>query len=224
MSLNLNVWDEKWGHTAKTKLDFSTRRIFAELQKVISFQGKTVLELGCGTGRLSFLALESGAASTTLVDNSQPALQLAKDFIGDNPKARFIQSDIRSLSPELRADFVLSSGLVEHFKGKELNQVIQIHRRLAKEKVLILVPASPHYNDIRMRREKSQHEYGWQRPFTKWGLRRALRRNQLQVVVLRRFFVTYGMKDLTERKKWERLLQPLESWIGGLLLAVAIPT
>lgn len=219
----MNVWDEKWGQAAGTKLDFSTRRIFAEILKCTSFQGKTVLELGCGTGRLSFLALEAGAREATLVDSSTKALNLARQFIGKKTNARLIQSDLRQLSPDLCADIVLSSGLVEHFKGAELDQVLQSHRDRAKEKVVILVPASPHWNDIRMRLPSSHDEYGWQKPFTKRALRKALLRNQLQPILLRKFFVTYGLKNLPQRRRCEKVLCSFEPILGGLLLAIAIP-
>lgn len=217
----MNVWDEKWGSTPPTKLDFSTRRIFAEILKVVSFEGRTVLELGCGTGRLSFLALEAGAKSATLVDSSSKALELARDFFHDKAQVRYIQSDIRQLPPDLQSDIVLSSGLVEHFKGAELDEILKAHKNLAREKVIILVPASPHWNDIRMRLRKSQDEYGWQLPLSQRALRRALVRNELQPLQIRRFFVTYGMKNLPMRRKFEKALTPLESFLGGLLLAVA---
>jgi len=107
----MNVWEKKWGKTAYTKLDFSTGIIFPEILKWVSFKGKSVLELGCGSGRLSYLAMENGARSVTLVDSSQNALNLSKDLLKDKKNTQFINKDINQIPPKLKighCDFIWS--------------------------------------------------------------------------------------------------------------------
>lgn len=219
----MNVWDQKWKENPQAKLDFSTKKIFSEMLKSNSFEGKSTLELGCGSGRLTYLALESGARSSVVVDSSENALALAKSVLAGKEQVQFINHDIETLELPEKADVVFSAGLLEHFRGKKLDSIIQAHRRWAAEKVIFIVPASLHYNNIRMRFAKCEHEYGWQRPFFAGNLKRILRKNDFSILSCKRFFVTYGMKELKSRKKTEHRLSPFESLIGGLLLIEAVP-
>jgi predicted RNA methylase len=66
-----NACDEgKRATFEKVEFDFSTRYVFEKISSRCSLLDKEILELGCGAGRLSYLALKRGAASVTLVDSS----------------------------------------------------------------------------------------------------------------------------------------------------------
>ena len=72
-------------------------------------QNGRVLELGCGTGRLSLPLLRSGA-DLVGVDRSEPMLARARRKAGRaglRPRARFVRGDIRSLPFTRRPGFSL---------------------------------------------------------------------------------------------------------------------
>jgi len=78
------------------------------------FKGKTVLDAGCGVGRLSYAMAELGAEVISM-DYNDIAVKIAQEYFKDNPKVSVIQADI--LNPPLKPnsfDFILSWGVLHH--------------------------------------------------------------------------------------------------------------
>lgn len=96
-----------------TGLDESRRK----LQDAFTFPlselaGKLVLDVGCGTGRFSEIALEQGA-EVVCVDMTR-AIDVARRNLGHFEKAHFIQADIFSLPLKPEFDVVFSLGVLHH--------------------------------------------------------------------------------------------------------------
>jgi SAM-dependent methyltransferase len=102
-------------------------------------QGGRVLELGCGTGRLSIPLLKSGADLVGL-DRSEPMLQRARRKAaraGMRDRCRFVRGDIRALPFARRPGFslvmapygMLQSLTSERDLGRTLESVAGVLRR-----------------------------------------------------------------------------------------------
>jgi len=84
--MSQNVWDSgRWSRVTEVTIDFMTRYIIEHMLERVSFSGKTMIELGAGTGRLSYLALRYGAKKVTLIDSSRKAIELSKCLFEKEP-------------------------------------------------------------------------------------------------------------------------------------------
>jgi ubiquinone/menaquinone biosynthesis C-methylase UbiE len=95
---------------------------------------KVSIELGCGTGVYSLLLKKMRIVDlTVLVDTSLSALKVAQNiFDVFKEKAFLVLADATNLPfADKSFDFSLSGGLIEHFKGKQLRQIISEHCRVA---------------------------------------------------------------------------------------------
>jgi len=82
------------------------------------FQGKTVLDAGCGTGRHAYYAASFGA-EVTAVDLSD-AIDVAHKNTASTGRVRTIQADLYNLPfPEESFDFVYSIGVIHHLPDPE---------------------------------------------------------------------------------------------------------
>jgi SAM-dependent methyltransferase len=90
--------------------DLPTRTDYAELLlSVPNVKGKRVFDVGTGTGVLSFLLLQRGAASVVATDCDVRAVHCARENanqLGLSPRFRVVEAD---LFPEGRADLVVSN-------------------------------------------------------------------------------------------------------------------
>jgi len=211
-------WDRWWEQFPLAEIDFLTALIFREMGRAVSFSGKSVLELGCGTGRLSLLALRAGAARATMVDASSRALEIAKSLLAGEGRTDFVRGDFRELDLGRDHDIVFSSGVVEHFPEPEILEVMRIHERCSLETVLTVVPAGPHYNNLRMRKPETVRNYGWQRPLSRRNMRSLFRQAGIEPYCNRRFHPLYAVPRLHDSHFLHRILRPLERFCGGLLI------
>ena len=116
--------------------------------------GQTVLDLGCGKGRVSRFALERGAVSTTGVDISEAMLKAAATAV-PMASARWIKAGVQRLPFEAAAfDVVVCALTMGHVKDLE-TALGEIARVLRPGGVLLLSDFHP-YATLR----------GWQRAFT----------------------------------------------------------
>ena len=245
-------WDVLWSQVKEISLNDFDREIMLNLSRYVRFQARTVLELGCGRGILSRFALEHGAVSATLVDSSGEALRLARRVMAGLGAVEFVQADILDSRPERKFDIVLSSGVVEHFRGPALLDCLRVHADDAAELVVIVVPSTPHLNEYHCRTRRFVETTGYERPISAQRMRKLLAAAALDPVLVRRFFPLYNVSaywtlprtgialldrqldrkfaklDAWARKRGirDRLIPPLrrlDPLFGGLLLAVARP-
>jgi len=214
------VWNKTWSNR-EIYFGLMEEQIFRNMNRWINFHNKTILELGSGTGKLSFLALTKGnAKKVTLIDFSDKAMEIAHNLFKDySASVDFILADIFNLNLKKHFDIVFSSGLVEHFSGQRQIGIINIHQKYSRDIVFTIVPASPHYNNIRCRYIKNINKYGWEKPISLKQMRQLFVKNQLKILTNRRFYPLYGFSfpgvDLVND-----ILSPVENLVGGLLITV----
>jgi SAM-dependent methyltransferase len=98
---------------------------------------KTVLEIGCGFGRISNLILSNfpGIEEYVATDMSPDQLETAKRFVKSD-KIRFIESDIQTLQLDKKFDLVIAVSVLLHILPGEINQVISKLVSLSKRHVI----------------------------------------------------------------------------------------
>lgn len=104
-----------------------------DLLRQVKAKFKVSIELGCGTGVYSLLLTKMRIVDVTiLVDMSLPALKVAQNiFDAFKEKAFFVLADVTNLPFANKCfDFSLSGGLIEHFRGKQLRQIVSEHCRI----------------------------------------------------------------------------------------------
>jgi SAM-dependent methyltransferase len=110
----------QWQEFARTQLDSAngtniTEERFASItgwtpEMVV---GKSVLDVGCGAGRFTEVAIKWGA-QVTAVDLSA-AVYAARANVASSDRARFVQADARNLPlPKHSFDYVFSIGVAQH--------------------------------------------------------------------------------------------------------------
>ncbi len=164
-----NIWDTgRWAGVDRVDMDFMTRYIIEHLTRRVALKGKRLLELGSGTGRLSYLLLQAGAASVTMVDNSRKALELSTALFDEVPSDRYeiVDADVFDVAVDGPFDMVFSSGLIEHFDGTPRQQIIDVHLQHAREDVLILHPSNRLYNRVFDVTPMAKKRYGFARTFS----------------------------------------------------------
>lgn len=99
---------------------------------MLSRAPKRVVDIGCGRGELAQHLLDEGA-EVTLLDYSPTAMEFAKRFVGDRPKARFVVNDAANLAAHVAEgsqDAIFMTDFVEHLTVDELRAVLQACRRV----------------------------------------------------------------------------------------------
>lgn len=113
-------------HTPSAAVRFRKHVVLEHLKEHV--KGKRVIELGCGTGRISQQIIECGAISYLGYDIADNAVAMAQQSIENSStdgRIRFQQSDIGELPP-LDADFIFSMGLFPWLKDEQINHLFAI--------------------------------------------------------------------------------------------------
>lgn len=117
-------------------------------QLVPDLEDKVIVDLGCGTGRFSFLFEQFKPRKITGIDISDKMIKMAEDIAKEkNSKVSFIQNDIENLSSieNNSIDFVFSSTVLHYLKN--LNVIMkEIYRILKPNGIGILSVIHPVYS------------------------------------------------------------------------------
>jgi len=172
-----NVWDNGiWSLVKNVKFDFMTLYIMEHILATASFKGKTVLELGAGTGRLSYLALKYGAQKVTLVDSSTKAIELSHGVFKSEASDSYqiYQANILDFDTAEKFDIVLSSGVIEHFKETDRRRIIDSHINKTREYCIIIHPTMTLYSSFFNNFFISKKLYGYQESFSEQEINTSL--------------------------------------------------
>jgi SAM-dependent methyltransferase len=109
----------EWTWWPRAQLDSATGLTVSrdKLQDAFTFplselEGKLVLDVGCGTGRFSEVALDHGA-EVVCIDRSR-AIDVARSNLGHRDRVHFLQADIFDLPLRPLFDVVYSLGVLHH--------------------------------------------------------------------------------------------------------------
>ncbi len=109
-------------------------------------KGKSVIDLGCGSGRYTFLLEEAGPRKLTGVDISDEMLRIArKKAESRGSKARFVKGDLHDFVPEDQYDVVFSSTL-SHYIVDLFPLFANIYDMLTYKGICIISVVNPIYS------------------------------------------------------------------------------
>ncbi len=95
----------------------------------ITFAGKRVLDIGCGTGTYSHLILGLGAQSVTGIDIEADNIRLAQERYA-SPNLEFICASLSDFKSPEKYDFIFARGVIYYFQDADhffskLNELLQ---------------------------------------------------------------------------------------------------
>lgn len=97
--------------------------------------GKSVLDIGCGSGRYMFEAVRRGAGEVVGLDAAPGALDAARNMaikLGMNDKVKFIESDFLDLAIERKFDIVFAVGYFDYILAPQahLDKMLNLSNHL----------------------------------------------------------------------------------------------
>ncbi len=165
-----------------------------------------ILEFGAGSGMATARLLERFGGRATLIDYSPEAKIFFDDLEKGQLEIEYILGDLFDLELSGVYDIVFSDGLVEHFQGKELDELIRKHRQFLAGNgyVLIIVPRRCFYIHLRdrliandlffnlvlKRLGISKPSYGYEKLYTREELTELCRQGGLEVIRARNTYKT----------------------------------
>lgn len=81
--------------------------------EALDWRGKSVLDVGCGTGMLVRAVASRGADRVVGLDYALPAIEEARRHLNP-PNVEFVNSDIMNWSPPCKFDVIVTLGTMEH--------------------------------------------------------------------------------------------------------------
>ncbi len=144
MVLRKTNWGKYGGYEDSFLMRLFLNRIWAGYDKLLSGvnlkSGIKILELGAGSGYNSLnLAVKFKASKVVLVDFNDNALKSSRNRFKGRFNSQFLKKDVFDLNINGKFDIVHSQGLIEHFQGRKLKELLRIHLRFAKKNGLIIL-------------------------------------------------------------------------------------
>jgi len=181
------------------------KKFINQIKKDWPEQGAKVLELGSGSGRISFwISKILPVSEIVLVDYNEKLLEKSRKFFSDkNIKVRFIKKDIRQIDLNEKFNLIHNSGVLEHFLIQEQEQIIKVHKKHLKEGgwIITYVP-TPNLS----------YKF-WRALEEMFGVWRFHDEKPLKLSELSNLFEKGGFKVLDSNKVWKAYLTEI-----GLLL------
>ena len=146
-----NIYDNKGNLLARLTNRFlrpgMKARIPATVRECGDLTDKTVLDVGCGSGRVCFLLAKNGG-KVTGVDYSQNMINLAKKYQATQhlPNIEFIVSDFLQFSPDKRYDISIALGVLDYVENPK--EFLFKMNTLTKSKTIVSYHIKYSYNSL----------------------------------------------------------------------------
>ncbi len=129
------------GHTGKADYAKATVGLARGLVDWFDVKGKVVVDLGCGTGELCWLAKKHGASRVVGVNLSEGEIAYASEYVD----AEFVHQDILAYLSGCSAesiDRIFALNILEHLAKDTLGQVLEQAARVLRPKgtLVAMVP------------------------------------------------------------------------------------
>lgn len=106
------------------------------LSHISGFKCKSILEIGCGSGRYTKILSTKFKPETYLaVDISQGQIEKAREYVNDD-KIEFICAEIQNLKLDRKFDLVFAGEVLMHINFKDIENVIQKMISYSKNKII----------------------------------------------------------------------------------------
>ncbi|MDR6881951.1 methyltransferase domain-containing protein [Bacillus sp. 3255] len=136
------VWDQLWSGNVSYEWDSLSQIIFEAIVERVEggVKGKSFIETGSGTGKISLRFAKEGA-DVTLVDYSEKALNNSREaFRNIDATGSFVQSDVRNMDvSDGDFDITWNAGVLEHFPFNEKVKILKEMARVTKPGGIVLV-------------------------------------------------------------------------------------
>ena len=106
------------------------------LSHISNFKFKSILEIGCGSGRYTKILLTKFKPEAYLaVDISKEQIEKAREYVNDD-KIEFICTEIQNLKLDMKFDLVFAGETLMHINFDEIEDVIQKMISYSKDKII----------------------------------------------------------------------------------------
>ena len=100
------------------------QRLTLAFEKLGDLHGKSVLDIGCGTGRYMFEAVRHGSSDVIGIDAAVGAIESAQklaDKLGYSEKVKFLQADFMDYDPGRKFDILFAVGYFDYILDPALH-------------------------------------------------------------------------------------------------------
>lgn len=174
-------WETFWDEKQDMEEVYSNAgRVLRHLSKLTSLKGKTVLEIGAGTGRDSFPLVEQGATVYQL-DYAENSLRILKRLADESKLSVNIVGGDTFCLPfrDGTFDIIFHQGLLEHFGKPVAEKLLRENIRALKEGGLLLVDVPQRWHSYTVVKHTliamGKWFAGWERSFSVGELRTLLK-------------------------------------------------
>lgn len=166
------VWENIWGRVKVGEWDRLSETIYRILRReTAGMKCRLLLEAGSGTGRISFKLKKEERGNVILLDVSELAIKISKEFFEGRDQVGFfiLGSVFRIPIRDHSVDVVWSAGVLEHFSDEEIESALKEMARVCREKGLI-VTLSPYAKAVFYRigkwvaERRNRWVYGYEKP------------------------------------------------------------
>jgi SAM-dependent methyltransferase len=149
-----------WSNLVEKLVEYIPFTAMNLVWRMIDRSGKSLLDVGCGQGRVGSVIKRHRDIYTVGVDAYNPYLELCKK---DNSYDKLIQSDVRKLSFENKSfDVVLCTQLIEHLEKAEAYELIKRMEDIARKQIVITTPVGKYEAHARDGNDLQEHKSTWQ--------------------------------------------------------------
>lgn len=128
----------EWSKYSEIRPEYETQfRRWTPFLQPKDWQGKTLLDVGCGTGRNSLWPLNYGAASVVAIDVDPQSLEVARRNLASFKNASVLQRSAYDIGFENHFDIAFSIGVIHHLEYPQL--ALEQMVRAVKEQGEVLI-------------------------------------------------------------------------------------